>query len=70
MTSEEALRGVTTNAARAVGLQHDRGTLRAGMRADLAIWRIRRPEQLCAEVGVHRPLEVIVRGESRLTVDR
>jgi imidazolonepropionase len=70
MTSEEALRGVTTHAARAVGLQHDRGILRAGMRADLAIWRIRRPEQLCAEVGVHRPIEVIVDGESRLTVDR
>jgi imidazolonepropionase len=72
MTSEEALRGVTTNAARAVGLQHDRGILRPGMRADLAIWRIRRPEQLCAEVGVHRPVEIIVGGQSvrPLTVDR
>ena len=35
----------------------DRGTLRAGMRADLAIWRLRHPEQLCAEVGAHRPVE-------------
>jgi hypothetical protein len=29
------------------------------MRADLAVWRLRHPEQLCAEVGTHRPLEVV-----------
>jgi imidazolonepropionase len=53
------LRGVTVNAARALGLSGDRGTLREGMRADLAIWRVRHPEQLCAEVGVHRPVEIV-----------
>jgi hypothetical protein len=30
------------------------------MRADLAIWRLRHPQQLCAEIGVHRPVEVVV----------
>lgn len=60
MTPTEVLRGVTTNAARALGLQDDRGMLRVGMRADLAIWRLRHPEQLCGEVGVHRPVEVVV----------
>jgi imidazolonepropionase-like amidohydrolase len=33
--------------------------LRAGMRADLVVWRLRHPEQLCAEVGIHRPTEVV-----------
>jgi len=60
LTPTETLLGVTRNAARALGLQHDRGTLQVGMRADLAIWRVRHPEQLCAEVGMHRPVEVVV----------
>ena len=59
MTAAEVLRGVTINAARALGLGDDRGMLRAGMRADLAIWKLRHPEQLCAEVGTHRPVEII-----------
>jgi imidazolonepropionase len=60
MTAAEVLRGVTVNAARALGLSEDRGMLRAGMRADLAIWKLRHPEQLCAEVGTHRPVEIAV----------
>jgi imidazolonepropionase len=59
MTAAEVLRGVTVNAARALGLDADRGLLRPGMRADLAIWKLRHPEQLCAEVGTHRPIEVV-----------
>lgn len=59
MTPTETLLGVTTNAARALGLGHDRGSLRPGMRADLAIWQLRHPEQLCAEIGVHRPVEIV-----------
>lgn len=64
LTTDEALRGVTCNAARALGLSHDRGILRAGMRADLAIWRLRHPEQLCSEIGMHRPEAVIVEGRT------
>jgi imidazolonepropionase len=60
LTPAETLLGVTRYAARALGLEQDRGTLRVGMRADLAAWRVRHPEQLCAEVGVHRPVEVLV----------
>jgi imidazolonepropionase len=63
MTATEVVRGVTVNAARALGL-HDRGVLRTGMRADLAVWRLRHPEQLCAQVGVHRPVEVVVGGRT------
>lgn len=60
MTAAEALRGATVNAAKALGLAKDRGTLEVGSRADLAIWRIRHPEQLCAEVCVHRPVEIVL----------
>lgn len=62
MTANEVLRGATVNAAKALGLSHDRGALRVGMRADLAVWQLRHPEQLCAEVGVHRPVETLIAG--------
>ncbi|HEU4484794.1 MAG TPA: imidazolonepropionase [Povalibacter sp.] len=61
LTPAEVLMGVTRNAARAVGL-NDRGVLRAGMRADLAVWQLRHPQQLCAGFGVHGPSELIVGG--------
>ena len=63
MTATEVLRGVTVNAARALGLGSDRGMLREGMRADLVVWRLRHPEQLCAEVGAHRPVEIVTAGK-------
>ena len=63
MTATEVLRGATVNAARALGLNSDRGMLREGMRADLAVWRLRHPEQLCAEVGSHKPVEVVAGGK-------
>ncbi|PWK85276.1 imidazolonepropionase [Fulvimonas soli] len=50
LTPEEALRGVTANAARALGLD-DRGTLAAGRRADLAVWNARHPAELCYWIG-------------------
>jgi len=50
LTPEEALRGATVNAAKALGL-HDRGVLRVGMRADFVHWRIRRPAELCYWLG-------------------
>lgn len=50
LTPEEALRGATLNAARALGLP-DRGTLRAGMRADFAHWNIRQPAELAYWLG-------------------
>jgi len=62
MTPAEVLRGVTRHAAQAVGLGQDRGRLAAGLRADLAVWRLDHVEQLCAEVGVHRPVEILVQG--------
>ncbi len=50
MTPEEALKGVTLNAARALGL-HDCGQIAPGMRADLAIWNVTHPAELSYRIG-------------------
>ncbi|MGY4515439.1 imidazolonepropionase [Lysobacter sp. HA18] len=50
LTPEDALRGATVHAARALGLA-DRGTLRVGLRADFALWRIAHPAELCYWLG-------------------
>jgi imidazolonepropionase len=50
LTPEEALRGVTVHAARALGL-NDRGTLAEGQRADLVVWDVRQPAELCYWIG-------------------
>lgn len=51
LTPEEALAGMTRNAARALGLQHETGTLEAGKACDLAIWEIERPAELAYRIG-------------------
>ena len=50
LTPEEALRGATVNAARALGMD-DRGVLRAGMRADFVHWNVKQPAELCYWLG-------------------
>ncbi|TWB11294.1 imidazolonepropionase [Nitrospirillum amazonense] len=51
MTVDECIAGVTRNAARALGLQHEIGTLEAGKSCDLAIWDIERPADLVYRMG-------------------
>lgn len=51
LTPEEALLGATTHAARALGLQADRGVLRVGMRADFVLWSVPQPASLCYWLG-------------------
>lgn len=51
MTVEECLAGVTREAARALGLLNDRGTLEAGKACDLAIWDVERPAELVYRMG-------------------
>jgi len=46
LTAEECLAGVTRNAAQALGLAHETGTLTAGKSCDLAIWNITHPAEL------------------------
>lgn len=60
MTPEEALRGVTVNAARALGLD-DCGVIAPGKRADLAIWDVTDPSELSYRIGFN-PLQVRIFG--------
>lgn len=51
LTPEEALAGATCNAAKALGLADRIGTLAVGKVADLAVWDISRPAELCYWLG-------------------
>lgn len=51
LTPAEALSGFTVHAARALGLQHEVGRIAPGLRADLALWDVRRPAELAYAMG-------------------
>jgi imidazolonepropionase len=61
MTVDECLAGVTREAARALGLTAEIGTLEAGKRCDLAIWDIERPAELVYRMGFN-PLHARIFG--------
>ncbi len=65
LTPEEALRGLTVNGARALGL-HDRGRLAAGQRADFVVWHAEHPNELAYWIGHNPCARVIVAGQERL----
>lgn len=50
-TPEEALRGITVNAAKALGLSASHGTIEAGKAADLVVFDIDRPAELAYWIG-------------------
>ncbi|HXD06345.1 MAG TPA: imidazolonepropionase [Burkholderiaceae bacterium] len=67
LTPEEALRGLTVHGARALGLA-DRGRLRAGLRADFAVWSVAHPRELAyAFGGAARCERLIVNGADALS---
>lgn len=51
LTPEECLAGATREAARALGLAGEIGTIEAGKRADLAVWDITEPAELTYRIG-------------------
>ena len=55
MTPEEALRGATINAAKALGLE-DIGMVVPNKRADLAVWNVEHPAELSYRIG-YNPLQ-------------
>ncbi|MEQ1865957.1 MAG: imidazolonepropionase [Micropepsaceae bacterium] len=55
LTPEETLAGVTRNAARALGLHDDIGTLEAGKAADYAVWPIEHPAELSYWIAGLKP---------------
>jgi imidazolonepropionase len=64
LTPEEALRGMTVHAARALGLA-DRGTLAAGQRADFVAWDVAHPNELAYWFGRNPCARVVAAGVER-----
>lgn len=62
LTPEEALAGMTREGARALGLTDEIGTITPGKAADLCVWRIERPAELCYWIGHPGPERRIVGG--------
>jgi imidazolonepropionase len=60
LTPAEALRGVTRNAAMALGMEGEIGSLAVGKRADLVLWNVDRPAMLSYRVGVN-PCAAVMR---------
>jgi len=57
LTPEEALAGVTREAAKALGLAAKTGTIEVGKRADLAVWDVTHPSALAYTIG-YNPLKI------------
>lgn len=54
---------MTRHAAAALGLQDEIGTISAGRVADLCLWRIGRPAELCYWIGLPGPERRIFAGK-------
>lgn len=59
MTPTEALRGLTVNAAAAIGLAGQVGELHVGLPADFVLWEISQPAELCYWLGGSPPREIV-----------
>ncbi len=59
MTPLESLQGVTINAAKALGLDKEIGSVEVGKKADLVLWDIEHPNQLSYQFGTTPKLTVI-----------
>ena len=65
LTPQEALMGITSNAAKALGLESVCGSLEIGKQADITLWDIPSPEFLCYQLGGNKPKQVWYKGEIR-----
>lgn len=63
MTPEEALSGMTRHAAKALGYQDVCGTLEKGKAADIALWSVAHPRELCYYFGTNPCRGIVVAGE-------
>jgi imidazolonepropionase len=64
LTPEECLAGTTREAARALGLLHDRGTLEVGKRADIAVWDLSHPRELAYWLGTPQLADLLTSGQT------
>jgi imidazolonepropionase len=65
LTPLEALAGTTRNAARALGIAADTGSLEPGKAADFALWDIARPADLAYAIGLNPCRTVVHAGIAR-----
>lgn len=63
LTPEEAWLGVTRNGARALG-EKQQGEITVGHRADLALWNLTSPEQICYEYGINPLAKLWISGQA------
>ncbi len=63
LTAEEALLGATRNAAQALGIAGERGSLAAGLAADFVVWNVRGVEELSYWIGFNPRRTVVRAGE-------
>jgi imidazolonepropionase len=63
LTPEEALAGMTVNAARALGLEGEIGTIAPGKAADLCVWRLESLAELGYWIGLPGPERRIYAGD-------
>ncbi len=68
LTPAEALRGVTLNAARALGLDNEIGSLETGKQADIVLWDVNRPAMLSYRLGINPCAAVMQGGQWRQPV--
>jgi imidazolonepropionase len=63
MTPLEALQGTTRNAAKALGISNQIGSLAVGKRADFALWQVDRPADLSYAIGANPCCGVVFGGQ-------
>jgi len=63
LTPEEALKGLTLNAAKALGIEDNVGSLVVGKQADFCLWDIVTPAQLAYSYGVNPCKDVVKNGK-------
>jgi len=69
LTPNEALRGVTINAAKALGLDNQIGSLDVGKQADIVLWDIDKPSLLCCQIGLNPCVAVMQAGSWRKSLE-
>lgn len=63
LSPEECLAGMTRNAARALGLESECGTLKTGLAADIAVWPVDHPAELSYWIGHPGPDDLYIAGD-------